>query len=55
MLTGRLPIRSGTAGGSWTGGVFGSSAVGGLPQNETTFAEALGKAGYATGIVGKVS
>ena len=41
MLTGRLPIRSGTAGAGWTGGVFGSSAVGGLPENETTFAEAL--------------
>ena len=54
MLTGRLPIRSGTAGG-WTGGVFPSDAVGGLPANETTFAEALKKAGYATGMVGKVS
>ncbi|XP_065178310.1 steryl-sulfatase-like [Sycon ciliatum] len=53
MLTGRLPIRSGTTGAGWTGGVFGASAVGGLPHNETTFAEALKTAGYATGMVGK--
>lgn len=55
MLTGRLPIRSGTAGTSWTGGVFRESSIGGLPHNETTFAEALKTAGYATGMVGKVT
>ena len=41
MMTGRLPIRVGIAGASWTGGVFNSAAVGGLPDNETTIAEAL--------------
>ena len=41
MMTGRLPIRVGIAGASWTGGVFNSAAVGGLPENETTIAESL--------------
>lgn len=53
MLTGRLPIRSGTAGPSWTGGVFQSTAKGGLPTNETTFASLVRDAGYATLAVGK--
>ena len=53
MMTGRLPIRWGGAGPSWTGGVFNADAVGGLPQNETTIAEALKSAGYSTHAVGK--
>ena len=53
MLTGRLPIRSGTVGQGWTGGVFRSDAVGGLPRNETTFASLLQSAGYRTGMIGK--
>ena len=53
MLTGRLPIRSGLAGSAWTGGVLGPSAVGGLPRNETTFATALGRVGYASLCLGK--
>ena len=53
MMTGRLPIRSGLAGGSWTGGVLGASAKGGLPHNETTVAEALGSVGFATMAIGK--
>jgi arylsulfatase A-like enzyme len=51
MLTGRLPIRSGIAGATWTGGVFNDAAVGGLPLNETTLAEALKATGYRTGTV----
>ena len=46
MMTGRLPVRSGLVGAVWTGGVIGADAVGGLPRNETTIAEALGGAGY---------
>ncbi|XP_065832567.1 arylsulfatase A-like isoform X1 [Oscarella lobularis] len=53
MLTGRLPVRSGCAGIKPTGGVFQETAVGGLPLNETTFAELLKKDGYATAAVGK--
>ena len=53
MMTGRLPIRVGCAGASWTGGVFNSDAVGGLPLNETTMADVLKSAGYATAAVGK--
>merc|ERR1719453_1323242 len=47
MLTGRLPIRSGTAGAKWTGGVFMFDAKGGLPRNETTFASLLRDVGYS--------
>ena len=53
MMTGRLPIRLGLAGASWTGGVFNADAVGGLPKNETTIAAALAQAGYASKAVGK--
>ena len=53
MMTGRLPIRTGTAGEAWFGGVFNADAVGGLPTNETTIAKALKSAGYATKAVGK--
>ena len=41
------------AGAKWTGGVLRADAKGGLPQNETTIAEALGGAGYATLALGK--
>ena len=53
MMTGRLPIRLGLAGARWTGGVLNSDAVGGLPENETTIAEALRAVGYATKAIGK--
>ena len=67
MLTGRLPVRLGIgippcdyARSAYPppqkpmcNGVFTSCAVGGLPHNETTTAEALKTVGYATGIVGK--
>lgn len=53
MMTGRLPVRLGLAGASWTGGVLNADAVGGLPSNETTIAEALRDAGYATKAIGK--
>ena len=36
------------------GGVFNSDAAGGLPTNETTIADELKKAGYATQAIGKV-
>ena len=52
LIQGRYPVRSGCA-GAWNGGVFGDSAIGGLPPNETTFASALSKAGYATKMIGK--
>ena len=52
MLTGRLPVRSGMA-GPWTGGVLSADAVGGLPDNETTFAQILKKVGYMTKAIGK--
>eukprot|EP00040_Diaphanoeca_grandis_P037721 m.248875 g.248875 ORF g.248875 m.248875 type:complete len:416 (+) comp33866_c4_seq12:121-1368(+) len=48
MMTGRLPIRSGCA-----PGVFFADAVGGLPSNETTMAEALLPQGYRTMAIGK--
>lgn len=53
MMTGRIPPRVGIAGAAWTGGVFNSDAVGGLPANETTVAELLSSAGYRTMAVGK--
>ena len=50
FLTGRYPIRSGLAAakGQLRALVF-TSASGGLPQNETTFAEIASAAGYRTG------
>ena len=51
MLTGRLPPRTGVD--SVGQGVFTAAAIGGLPRNETTFAELLGPAGFATGMLGK--
>jgi arylsulfatase A len=51
MMTGRLPPRTGVD--SVGGGVFTAAAIGGLPQNETTFATALRRAGWRTGAIGK--
>lgn len=51
MLTGRLPPRTGVD--SVGSGVFTAAAIGGLPRNETTFAELLGPAGFATAMLGK--
>ena len=48
MMTGRLPIRSGCV-----PAVFYADAVGGLPGNETTLAEALLPHGYRTMAIGK--
>ena len=48
MMTGRLPVRVGLG-----DGVLHASAVGGLQRNETTMAEAVGAAGYATAMFGK--
>jgi arylsulfatase A len=47
MLTGRLPPRTGVD--SVGGGVFSAAAIGGLPTNETTFAELLGPARVISG------
>jgi len=54
MMTGRLSVRAGIGFvGSGSNGVFTDEAVGCLPKNETTMAEAIKKLGYATGAVGK--
>ena len=63
MMTGRYSIRSGvgvpkdvhsTSAFSPSGNmVFTAEAVGGLPLNETTTAQALGRLGYWCGMVGK--
>ncbi|XP_006886461.1 PREDICTED: arylsulfatase G [Elephantulus edwardii] len=47
LLTGRLGLRNGVTHN------FAVTSVGGLPRNETTLAEVLRQAGYATGIIGK--
>ena len=53
LLTGRLPVRWGGAGGNWKGTTFGSAAAGGLPLEEITLAEALRAAGFWTACLGK--
>ncbi|XP_077995692.1 arylsulfatase G-like [Glandiceps talaboti] len=47
LLTARLGIRNGVK------DLFSSSTVGGLPLNETTFAEVFKAAGYSTAMIGK--
>jgi arylsulfatase A-like enzyme len=52
LLTGRLPIRSGMAGGA-ENSVLMTDSIGGLPTNEITLAAALKSKGYATACIGK--
>jgi arylsulfatase A len=51
LLTGRLPVRSGMC--SDKNRVLFPNSTGGLPASEITLAQALKKAGYATGCIGK--
>ncbi|MBA4147904.1 MAG: sulfatase [Verrucomicrobia bacterium] len=52
LLTGRLPIRNGMAGGQGRHVLYPNSP-GGLPLEEVTIAEALKTKGYATACIGK--
>ena len=51
LLTGRLPIRSGMAGGE--SDVLFPNSANGLPHSEITLAEQMKSAGYRTAMVGK--
>ncbi|MBM3832740.1 MAG: sulfatase [Verrucomicrobia bacterium] len=51
LLTGRYPVRNGMC--SDTRRVLFPDSAGGLPQDETTLAEALKTKGYATACIGK--
>ena len=51
LLTGRLPLRNGMAGGE--SDVLFPNSANGLPHSEITLAEQLKSAGYRTGMVGK--
>nr|XP_057938176.1 arylsulfatase H [Doryrhamphus excisus] len=53
FLTGRYPVRSGMAGSVWSPVLLFLGGSGGLPPNETTFANRLQQQGYTTGLVGK--
>ena len=52
LLTGRLPLRSGMAGGAERS-VLMTNSTGGLPTNEITIATALKTKGYTTACIGK--
>lgn len=52
LLTGRLPIRSGMAGGPGRHVLYPQNP-GGLPHDEVTIADALKAKGYATAAIGK--
>lgn len=52
LLTGRLPVRSGMAGGPKRHVLY-PNATNGLPAGEITIAELLKSAGYATACIGK--
>lgn len=53
LLTGRYPVRSGMESYFKNKVFIIVAASGGLPENETTFAEVLQDQGYATGFIGK--
>ncbi|XP_077199431.1 arylsulfatase D-like isoform X2 [Paroedura picta] len=53
FLTGRYPIRSGMASSNTYRALLWNAGSGGLPANETTFAQLLKQQGYTTGLVGK--
>uniref|UniRef100_A0AAV2L7D9 Sulfatase N-terminal domain-containing protein n=1 Tax=Knipowitschia caucasica TaxID=637954 RepID=A0AAV2L7D9_KNICA len=53
FLTGRLPVRSGTAGSGQSMVFLFNAASGGLPPSEVTFASVLQQQGYNTALVGK--
>ena len=53
IMTGRLPLRTGMVPPDGSGArVLSPDDIGGLPDNETSFAEALKAQGYATHITG---
>ncbi|XP_054570721.1 arylsulfatase L [Eptesicus fuscus] len=53
FLTGRYPVRSGMVSSDGSRVLQWTAVPGGLPANETTFAEILKDRGYATGLIGK--
>jgi arylsulfatase A-like enzyme len=53
LLTGRLPARLGLESPRGAPNVFLSQSTGGLPHDELTLAELLGRRGYATALIGK--
>ncbi|XP_045712115.1 arylsulfatase D-like [Phyllostomus hastatus] len=53
FLTGRHAFRSGMDASDGYRALQWNGGSGGLPQNETTFARILQRAGYATGLIGK--
>ncbi|KAK7504182.1 hypothetical protein BaRGS_00004486 [Batillaria attramentaria] len=53
FLTGRYPIRSGMSASHSVRAFMYTASAGGLPANETTFAEVAKSAGYTTALLGK--
>ncbi|XP_078512184.1 arylsulfatase D-like isoform X1 [Lissotriton helveticus] len=53
FMTGRYPSRSGMDYSSWHRVLMWLAASGGIPPNETTFAEIMQQQGYSTGLIGK--